>query len=63
MVKNVTVPPVINKNGLIIRGTREWDDREAARMANGHKSRSYGSIEQSIATNGDSSWVRNWKKL
>jgi hypothetical protein len=41
-------------NGLIIRGTNAWDDRERARKAAGNTVMSYGSITDSDRTRGAS---------
>ena len=43
------------KNGLILRGTVAWDNRERLRQQNGAGMLSYGGINQSLASNGASS--------
>ena len=50
----------IQENGdLLIRGTKEWDEREAERVIHGHcYCISYGSVEKAIETNGLSSYRR-----
>lgn len=43
---------------ILIRGTKEWDDREKQRQSEGCVCLSYGDIESSISTNGWSALQR-----
>jgi len=48
----------LNGKRYLIRGTKEWDDREDARRKHGNICISFGTISQSVATNGRSSLIR-----
>ncbi len=54
---------VINKDGeLLMRGTKEWDDREEERVDFGSAwCKSFGPVEISLQTRGFSSTVRRSK--
>ena len=44
--------PFITGREYLIRGTPEWDDREESRKAAGLTLMSYGTIQESLRTNG-----------
>ena len=54
----VYVPSSVQEGRLIIRGTKEWDDREDARRQAGNTCLSYGGIMESIFSNGKTSLER-----
>lgn len=57
--EKVYVPPAVTNGKLIIRGTKEWDDREDARKKAGCGCMSYGDLSESIATRGHTSIARS----
>ena len=49
--------------GYILRGTPEWENREAARFAAGAELRSAGTITESNRTNGSSAQYAHQSEL
>jgi hypothetical protein len=43
-VRDATVPPFRDGNKIVIRGTEEWEQREAARQRAGCRCLSFGKI-------------------
>ena len=46
--------PFLTDRKYLIRGTPEWDDREESRVKAGLTLTSYGSVQESLRTNGKS---------
>lgn len=50
----MAVPPIVQDGRIIVRGTPEWEDREMARMLALCGCLSFGTIDDSLKTNGKS---------
>ena len=59
----VFVPSVIQDGKLIMRGTEEWDEREAARQRDGCCCVSYGPVMASIMSSGRSAMYRDYHHI
>lgn len=56
MTYRFEIPPFIDDDGnMLVRGTAAWDARELIREKTGCRLLSYGTLERSIATKGQSS--------